>query len=29
LTLVGAGLIVTGVLLTLPSVQESLKKVFP
>jgi transporter family protein len=29
LTFVGAGLIVAGVLLTLPSVQESLKKVFP
>jgi transporter family protein len=29
LTLVGAGLIVAGVLLTLPSVQESLKNVFP
>jgi transporter family protein len=29
LTLVGAGLIVAGVLLTLPSVQESLKRVFP
>jgi transporter family protein len=29
LSLVGAGLIVAGVLLTLPSVQESLKKVFP
>ncbi len=29
LTLVGAALIVAGVLLTLPSVQESLNKVFP